>query len=96
MTYLSERERIIQGGIRRRRSEHWQFIRRLIIERREQYWLEFWQEHWPPDKHSCMYALGQRCNSELVWNIRLGLHYLRMSEERQIERECVFEKRRRT
>ena len=94
MSELSERERIIRRRNRRESAEHWQHIGELIRSGGENHWLDFWENHWPPDKHDCQYIYGKPYSPALVRRIRLGLHYLRISEERQMNRECVFMRRK--
>lgn len=89
MEPLSERERSIRVGIRKRRKERWAHIGELITSHGEQHWLDFWREHWPPDKWDMGYALG-RDNPHLRRHVRIECHYLRMPVERQMQLEAVI------
>ncbi len=89
MDTLSERERSIRVGIHKRRKERWAHIRELILSRSEYVWLDFWAEHWPPDKHDMGYTLGKD-SPHLRRHIRLELHYLRMPAERQEALEPII------
>ncbi len=61
----------------------------LIRSGHEYVWLDFWRGHWPPDKHDMSYTLGKD-NPHLRRHIRIELHYLRMSPERQLQLEPMI------
>lgn len=79
---LSEREQAIRKGRRREKRERWAHIRDLILSHHEHVWLDFWREHWPPDKHDMGYAFGKD-NPHLRRHVRIELYYLRQSIDYQ-------------
>lgn len=89
MEPLSERERSIRVGIHKRRAERWRHISDLIQSHSEGVWLDFWREHWPPDKRDMGYALGKD-TPYLRRHVRVELRYLRMPAERQEQLEAII------
>lgn len=83
------REQIIRDRSRREKRERWAHIRKLILLHGVEDWLQFWAEHWPPDKRDMQYALG-RDGASLRRHIRVELHYLRQPIERQERWEAVI------
>lgn len=83
------REQIIRDRSRREKRERWAHIRKLILSNGVDDWLEFWAEHWPPDKRDMQYALG-RDGASLRRHIKIELHYLRQPVERQEQFEGVL------
>lgn len=86
---MDTREQIIRDRCRREKRQRWRHIRELILSGSEQFYLEFWREHWPPDKNDMKYAVGQD-STFLRRHLRVELHYLRQSVERQEAWEPVI------
>lgn len=83
------REQILRARSRREKRERWAHVRKLILDDGAADWLQWWSEHWPPDKRD-MHYLGLRDGSSMRRHIRVELHYLRMPVERQEALEAVI------
>jgi hypothetical protein len=83
------REQILRARSQAEKRERWAHIRKLILTDGVDDWLQFWAEHWPPDKNDMRYAIGKDSRS-LRRHVRVELHYLRMATERQERLESAI------
>lgn len=87
MSELTERERAIRRGLRKEKRERWAHVRELILRGSVQMWLRVWKEY---DKHIWKYIFNRQPTPHLMRHVRIELHYLKQSEDRQLELEQMF------
>lgn len=87
---LTDRERKTREFMRKEKQERWRDIQAKIRDRHVDGWLEFWAGHWPPDKTDCLYLFGRKGDNHLYRHLRIEVHYLKQSRERQFQYEQMF------